>query len=100
MTLITAVAWLPGVRVLGLSAVVTAVVYCGDTASTVMGLNVTDVVWPPDVPVTVTVYCVGGKPALAKGELAIDWKDEVFAGAVLTHDGQIKHEATRKSAEG
>ena len=40
------------------------------------------------------------KPALAKGELAIDWKDEVFAGAVLTHDGQIKHEATRKSAEG
>ena len=66
MTLITAVAWLPGVRVLGLSAVVTAVVYCGDTASTVMGLNVTDVVWLPDVPVTVTVYCVGGKPALAK----------------------------------
>jgi hypothetical protein len=24
----------------------------------------------------------------------------VFAGAVLTHDGQIKHEATRKSMEG
>ena len=40
------------------------------------------------------------KPALPKGELAIDWKDEVFAGAVLTHDGQIKHEATRKSVEG
>jgi NAD(P) transhydrogenase subunit alpha len=40
------------------------------------------------------------KPALPKGELAIDWNDEVFAGAVLTHDGQIKHEATRKSAEG
>jgi H+-translocating NAD(P) transhydrogenase subunit alpha len=39
------------------------------------------------------------KPALAKGELAIDWNDEVFAGAVLTHDGQIKHEATRKSLE-
>jgi NAD(P) transhydrogenase subunit alpha len=40
------------------------------------------------------------KPALPKGELAIDWNDEVFAGAVLTHDGQIKHEATRKMAEG
>jgi NAD(P) transhydrogenase subunit alpha len=40
------------------------------------------------------------KPALPKGELAIDWKDEVFAGAVLTHDGQIKNEATRKSVEG
>jgi proton-translocating NAD(P)+ transhydrogenase subunit alpha len=39
------------------------------------------------------------KPALVKGELAIDWNDEVFAGAVLTHDGQIKHEATRKSLE-
>jgi NAD(P) transhydrogenase subunit alpha len=40
------------------------------------------------------------KPALLKGELAIDWNDEVFAGAVLTHDGQIKHEATRKALEG
>ncbi len=39
------------------------------------------------------------KPALPKGELAIDWNDEVFAGAVLTHDGQIKHEATRKAME-
>jgi len=40
------------------------------------------------------------KPALPKGTLAIDWNDEVFAGAVLTHDGQIKHEATRKALEG
>jgi len=40
------------------------------------------------------------KPALAKGELAIDWNDEVFAGAVLTHDGHIKNEATRKALEG
>jgi NAD(P) transhydrogenase subunit alpha len=40
------------------------------------------------------------KPALIKGELAIDWADEVFAGAVLTHEGQIKHEATRKAVEG
>ena len=40
------------------------------------------------------------KPALPKGELVIDWNDEVFAGAVLTHDGQIKNEAARKSAEG
>jgi NAD(P) transhydrogenase subunit alpha len=39
------------------------------------------------------------KPALPKGELAVDWQDEVFVGAVLTHDGQIKNEATRKSME-
>jgi NAD(P) transhydrogenase subunit alpha len=40
------------------------------------------------------------KPALPKGELVIDWNDEVFAGAVLTHDGQIKHAATRTAVEG
>src|SRR5258708_5651504 len=40
------------------------------------------------------------KPALVRGELAIDWHDQVFAGVVLTHDGQIKHEATRKTMEG
>src|SRR5208283_2715059 len=39
------------------------------------------------------------KPALPKGELAVDWKDEVFSGSVLTHEGEIKHEATRKSLE-
>jgi NAD(P) transhydrogenase subunit alpha len=38
------------------------------------------------------------KPALVKGELAIDWNDEVFAGCVLTHAGEIKNEAARKSA--
>ena len=40
------------------------------------------------------------KPALVDGALRIDWTDEVFAGAVLTHDGQIRHEATRKIVEG
>jgi NAD(P) transhydrogenase subunit alpha len=41
------------------------------------------------------------KPAIDKsGDLKIDWNDEVFAGAVLTHDGAIKHEATRKTVEG
>jgi NAD(P) transhydrogenase subunit alpha len=40
------------------------------------------------------------KPAMPKGELSLDWKDEVFSGAVLTHDGVVKHEATRKSLEG
>jgi H+-translocating NAD(P) transhydrogenase subunit alpha len=39
------------------------------------------------------------KPALLEGELAIDWSDEVFAGAVLTRDGEIKHAATRAAAE-
>lgn len=39
------------------------------------------------------------KPAIPKGEIAVDWQDEVFAGAVLTHSGEIKHEPTRKSME-
>jgi H+-translocating NAD(P) transhydrogenase subunit alpha len=39
-------------------------------------------------------------PALAKGELAIDWNDEVFSQSCLTHEGVIKHEATRKAVEG
>jgi len=39
------------------------------------------------------------KPAIVKGELAVDWQDEVFAGAVLTRDGSIANEATRKSME-
>jgi NAD(P) transhydrogenase subunit alpha len=39
------------------------------------------------------------KPAIVKGELAVDWQDEVFAGAALTRDGAIVHEATRKSME-
>ena len=40
------------------------------------------------------------KPALVKGELAIDWSDEVFAQSCLTNGGQIKHEPTRKALEG
>src|SRR5262249_34197439 len=40
------------------------------------------------------------KPALDKGELTIDWTDEVFAQSCLTHGGQIKHEPTRKALEG
>ena len=40
------------------------------------------------------------KPALDKGELKIDWNDEVFAQACLTHGGQIKHEPTLKALEG
>jgi len=40
------------------------------------------------------------KPALDKGELKIDWNDEVFAQSCLTHDGAIKHEPTRKALEG
>jgi NAD(P) transhydrogenase subunit alpha len=37
------------------------------------------------------------KPALDKGELKIDWNDEVFAKSCVTHAGEIKHEATRTS---
>jgi NAD(P) transhydrogenase subunit alpha len=35
-------------------------------------------------------------PALKGGELSIDWNDAVFSGAVLTHDGVIRHEPTAR----
>jgi H+-translocating NAD(P) transhydrogenase subunit alpha len=40
------------------------------------------------------------KPALVKGELTIDWNDEVFAQSCLTRGGAIQHEPTRKALEG
>jgi H+-translocating NAD(P) transhydrogenase subunit alpha len=40
------------------------------------------------------------KPAIDKGELKIDWTDEVFAQSCLTHDGAVKHEPTLKALEG
>ena len=40
-------------------------------------------------------------PALdTSGALAIDWQDEVFAQSCLTHEGTIRHAATRKAVEG
>ena len=35
-----------------------------------------------------------------EGELRLDWEDEVIRDTVLTHDGEIKHEPTRKLMEG
>jgi NAD(P) transhydrogenase subunit alpha len=40
------------------------------------------------------------RPAIDKGELKIDWNDEVFAQSCLTHAGEIRHEATRKALGG
>jgi NAD(P) transhydrogenase subunit alpha len=40
------------------------------------------------------------QPAIKDGEFDIDWDDEVFAGAVLTHDGEIKHQPTRDLLQG
>src|SRR5215469_8628105 len=39
------------------------------------------------------------KPALARGELVIDWNDEVFAQSCLTRSGQIQHEPTARALE-
>jgi H+-translocating NAD(P) transhydrogenase subunit alpha len=39
-------------------------------------------------------------PAFSEGQVAIDWEDEVFAGCVLTHDGQVRHGPTRDRIEG
>lgn len=37
---------------------------------------------------------------IIKGELVLNWDDEVIAGCVLTHAGEIKHLPTRTSIEG
>lgn len=39
------------------------------------------------------------QPALVEGQLQINWDDEVFAGALLTRDGEIVHEATRAAMQ-
>ena len=38
-------------------------------------------------------------PALVKGELVIDWNDEVFAQSCLTSGGVVRHEPTAKALE-
>jgi NAD(P) transhydrogenase subunit alpha len=35
-------------------------------------------------------------PMIKDGQLVLDWNDEVIAQSVLTHQGEIKHEPTRK----
>ncbi|MFB3063151.1 MAG: Re/Si-specific NAD(P)(+) transhydrogenase subunit alpha [Gammaproteobacteria bacterium] len=35
-------------------------------------------------------------PAISDGELSIDWEDEVFAGALLTRDGEVIHGPSRE----
>jgi NAD(P) transhydrogenase subunit alpha len=37
--------------------------------------------------------------SIKAGEYTPDWNDDLIAGCVLTHSGEIKHEATRKSLE-
>jgi NAD(P) transhydrogenase subunit alpha len=37
--------------------------------------------------------------SIKAGEYTPDWNDDLIAGCVLTHGGEIKHEATRKSLE-
>jgi NAD(P) transhydrogenase subunit alpha len=39
------------------------------------------------------------RPALVKGELVIDWNDEVFAQSCLTSGGVVRHEPTAKALE-
>lgn len=39
-------------------------------------------------------------PLIKDGRINIDWNDEVYAKSVLTHDGKIMHEMTRKLVEG
>ena len=39
-------------------------------------------------------------PMIQDGTLEPDWEDEVLAESVLTHQGEIRHEPTRKLVEG
>jgi len=39
-------------------------------------------------------------PMISDGKLVPDWEDEVFAGSVLTHEGEIRHAPTRAQLEG
>jgi proton-translocating NAD(P)+ transhydrogenase subunit alpha len=38
-------------------------------------------------------------PIIKDGVLALDWSDEIIAGSVFTHEGQIRHEGVRKALE-
>jgi len=38
-------------------------------------------------------------PMVKDGKLSIDWNDEVYAKSVVTHDGKIMNEATKKLVE-
>ncbi len=37
---------------------------------------------------------------VAEGELNLNWEDDIVAGAVLTHEGEIKHEPSKQAVEG
>ncbi len=39
-------------------------------------------------------------PAIEDGALQIDWEDEVFAGTVLTYQGEVRHAAVKESLSG
>jgi NAD(P) transhydrogenase subunit alpha len=39
-------------------------------------------------------------PMIQEGEFKPDWEDEVVAESCLTHDGEIRHDPTRKAVEG
>ncbi len=39
-------------------------------------------------------------PFIKDGNLVLDWNDEILAGSVFTHEGEIRHEGVRKILEG
>ena len=41
-----------------------------------------------------------GDPAEGGGVFAPDFEDEIVAGSCVTHDGEVRHEPTRKALEG
>jgi NAD(P) transhydrogenase subunit alpha len=82
----------------------------GNVAGTVSGSTVTvgaaSLIGPTNLPSRMPVHASEMyaknlfnflSPFIKDGHLSIDWNDEIIAGSLLTHDGQIRHEGVRKA---
>lgn len=81
----------------------------GNVAGTVAGQNVQVgpalIIGPTHLPSRMPVHAsemlaknlfnfIGGM--IKEGQLALDWEDEVLAGACLTHDGEVRHAGVKQ----
>jgi proton-translocating NAD(P)+ transhydrogenase subunit alpha len=39
-------------------------------------------------------------PCIKDGRMALDWSDEILAGSVFTHEGEIRHEGVKRALRG
>lgn len=82
----------------------------GNVAGTVAGSTVSaggaSIIGPTNLPSRMPVHASEMyaknlfnflSPFVKDGHLSIDWNDEIIAGSLLTHDGQVRHEGVRKA---